>query len=140
YLEQGTNPHVSYLADMYAQNAHSLVRSILMTYAELNFILAEAVAKGWIASGTMADFYVEGIAASLAQYGIESGSLSVYNTVSHDHDAFDKNAFLAAARADIENAAGVAAQTEAILTQKWIALWMTPEGWLNWRRTNIPNL
>lgn len=29
---------------------------------------------------------------------------------------------------------------EQFLTQKWIACFMTPEFWFDWRRTGIPNL
>ena len=26
------------------------------------------------------------------------------------------------------------------MSQKWVALWMTPEFWFDWRRTGLPNL
>ena len=29
---------------------------------------------------------------------------------------------------------------EAIISQKWIALWMTSESWFDWRRTGFPKL
>jgi hypothetical protein len=47
------------------------------TYAELNFMLAEAKLKGWGGSRTAEQYYYAGIDASFQQYGVSSG-VTVY--------------------------------------------------------------
>jgi len=48
--EQGANnPHVSWLSDIYKQAKGPLLKSRLMSAAEVRFILAEAALKGWAA-------------------------------------------------------------------------------------------
>jgi len=42
----------------------------LITYAELNFIKAEAQLKGWGGSKTAEQYYYDGIDASFQQYGV----------------------------------------------------------------------
>ncbi|HWS01130.1 MAG TPA: SusD/RagB family nutrient-binding outer membrane lipoprotein, partial [Prolixibacteraceae bacterium] len=74
YTDLAANPHVSYLSDMYAMNVNPLVKAVLMSYAELNFIMAEARQRGWITTSTAVDYYKAGITASLRQYLIADGS------------------------------------------------------------------
>jgi hypothetical protein len=45
----------------------------IVTYAELNFMLAEAKLKFWGGSKTAEDYYYAGIDASFEQYGVSSG-------------------------------------------------------------------
>lgn len=139
YLEQGANPHTSYLADMYAENANPLVKSILMTYAEVNFLLAEAYYRGWIRNGSLSEYYAQGIEASLDQFKIADGSPSVYNSTTHELEIFDKMNFIQEAVKEFESVSSDE-QYVKLMTQKWVALWMTPEGYLNWRRTGLPDL
>jgi len=136
YLDQGANPHVSYLADMYAQNTAPLVKAVLMSYAELSFLLAEASLKGWIGENA-AQYYRKGIEGSLDQYEIASGNKSVYNTKNHDLVAFDRAAFLSGMDNEFTN--NPDRQHELLMSQKWVALWMTPEFWFDWRRTGLPS-
>ena len=49
----------------------------IATYAELNFMLAEAKLKGWGGSRTAEQYYYAGIDASFQQYGVSSG-VAVY--------------------------------------------------------------
>jgi hypothetical protein len=46
----------------------------IVTYAELNFMLAEAKLKGWGGSKTAEQYYYAGIDASFQQYGVSSGA------------------------------------------------------------------
>ncbi|MDD4189908.1 MAG: SusD/RagB family nutrient-binding outer membrane lipoprotein [Mangrovibacterium sp.] len=138
YIDNAANPHVSYLADKYMMNAHSLVKAVYMSYAELCFILAEARLKGWISTGTAVDYFEEGIEASLDQYAIEDGSQTVYNPLNHETVALNKNSFIAALGSQFEEA-GDHGQLELLMTQKWLALFMTPEFWFDWRRTGLPD-
>jgi hypothetical protein len=94
-------------------------KGLVMTYAEVLFLKAEAAQRGWI-SGDVQTYYEDGITASMNQYGQEvpSGYLSQPGV------QFDAN--------EAEKLIG---------TQKWIALFYTGmEGWFNWRRTGYPDL
>lgn len=139
YTDLASNPGVSYLANMYAQDANPLVKAVFMSYSELNFILAEAHAKGWITSSTAVEYYQAAVLASMKQYGIADGSLKVYNPVTDALDAWNETAFLTG----LANAFTAGDDTEKLtqlMTQKWIASFMTPEFWFDWRRTGLPNL
>lgn len=137
YLDQGANPHVSYLNTIYAQNTHPLVKTVLMSYSELNFLLAEAALKGWI-SGDAGALFRKGIESSLDQYQLSNGVEKVYDVRTHALVAFDRTNFLN----EWENRFNTAPEQrmELLMSQKWVALWMTPEFWFDWRRTGLPNL
>lgn len=96
--------------------------SYFMTYAEYSFIKAEAAERGWI-TGSAAQFYYDGIGASLKQWGVSSA---------------DSTAYLAQAK--IQYLGGTAGLAQ-IGVQKWIALFTQGfEAWSEWRRTGYPNL
>ncbi len=139
YVDQAANPNVSYLADIYAKDSNPLVKSVFMSYSELCFILAEARLKGWFTSGTAIDYYQAGIVASLSQYNIANGSTSVYNTKTHALTVFSQSAFLADLNTKFTSAASDDVRLSQLMTQKWIATFMTPEFWFDWRRTGMPN-
>lgn len=97
----------------------SIAQGMFMSYAELQFILAEAAQKGMI-SGDAKTFYENGIKASFAFYSLPlpAGYLES-NGVSYD----------------------AAKGLEQIGTQKWIALFFHGlEAWFDWRRTGLPAL
>jgi hypothetical protein len=76
-----------------------------MTYAEVEFLLAEATAKGWI-SGDIETHYRNGIEASMDQYNV-------------DYTPFGYTDFN-----DYYNTSGVAYSTITdIWEQKWLALY-----------------
>jgi hypothetical protein len=96
--------------------------SYFMTYAEYSFIKAEAAERGWIA-GSAAQFYTEGVTASLEQWGVSASAITAY---------------LAQPRITYTPGAAGLAQ---IGLQKWIALFTQGfEAWSEWRRTGFPNL
>lgn len=89
-------------------------------YAELSFTLAEAANRGWI-SANAADFYQEGIRASMQFYNINEAEV---------------NDYLLQAEVVYNSANGL----EQILTQKYLAMFLN-SGWepfYNNRRTGIP--
>lgn len=137
YLNAAANPHTSYLTDMYAQNNNTLVKAILMTSAEVKFLLAEASNRGWINRDALL-YYQEGIQLSFRQYGITDGATNaVYDSVNNTYLNFNEADYLANAQS-IYNSTNN--KLEAIMHQKWIALWLTSESWFDWRRTGLPNL
>jgi hypothetical protein len=140
YTEPAANPSVSYLADMYAQNANSLVNCVFMSYADLNFTLAEARLKGWISTSTAVDYYQAGVLASMQQYAIADGDLKVYNPANDALIAWNQTAFLADLATKFTSAATDDDRLAQLMTQKWLAGFMTPEFWFDWRRTGLPDL
>ncbi|KQS31187.1 SusD/RagB family nutrient-binding outer membrane lipoprotein [Dyadobacter sp. Leaf189] len=85
---------------------------VIMTLAELKFILAEAAVDGDITANAQT-LYEEGITASFAQYGLTPPA-----------------GYFAKAGA---------ASKEKILEQKWISLFgQGVEAWIEWRRTGLP--
>ncbi|MGH7662992.1 MAG: SusD/RagB family nutrient-binding outer membrane lipoprotein [Gemmatimonadaceae bacterium] len=96
----------------------------LMTYAEVEFILAEAAERGWI-SGSAAEHYEAGIRASMnmPNYGISSGEIDAYIV-----------------QPEIAYTAG-SARLDQIAFQKWLALYgQGAEAFAEYRRTNVPVL
>ncbi len=95
------------------------VNAPIMTYAELQFLLAEAAQKGYI-TGNATTYYEEGITASHAYYSIP-------------------------VPAGYRSSAGVVLDgtrdLAKIMTQKWISNFMNGyEAWLDIRRTGFPVL
>lgn len=87
-----------------------------MSNAELNFLMAEAVEKGYI-SGSASAYYEAGITASFAANGVAD------------------NGFIA------DNALSNATALQQIGTQNWLALYgQGIEGWTEWRRVGYPAL
>jgi hypothetical protein len=95
--------------------------NVLMSYAELLFVKAEAQQRGWIA-GSAATSYNEGIAASMEFYGIGSAAIAAY---------------LAQPSVVYNPVTGL----QQIALQKWIALFGDGvESWTTYRLTGVPNL
>lgn len=137
YLGGGSNPHASYLTEMYAENSNDLVRSVFMNCAEVDFTLAEASARGWI-TGDAYDYYKSGIENSFDQYAISDGDpSSVYDEANNTLIAFDQTAYIANAKTIYDNSSD---KLEPIINQKWISLWLMTESWFDWRRTGYPDL
>jgi len=89
--------------------------SMMMTYSEVLFLKAEAAAKGWIA-GDPAQYYRDGIRASMEQYGIDSAEIDAYLAQSSTQYAGLRSIYL----------------------QKWIALYGNgPEQFASWRRETV---
>jgi len=112
------NQHVSQLADIYRETGGSLLKSRLISAAEVHFILAEAALKGW-SVGNAKDHYEAGIRQSLATWGVEG-----------QFDAFMQGTDLA-----------YNGTLEQIMQQKWVASWTAAtESWFDFRRTGLPAL
>ena len=92
---------------------------VLMSYAELNLVKAEAALRGVTAAGDAAKAYEDGIKASMSYYQLTLPA-----------DYLTKNALKT----------GDAALTQ-VLEQKWITLFgQGVEAWTEFRRTGIPAL
>lgn len=117
--QKSENPHVSYLNDIYKNASGPLLRARLMSFAEVDFILAEAALKGWSVGGDAETYYNAAVKASLDTWGV-GGNYGNY----------------------IQGAAVAYNGTvEQIMTQKWIASWSAAqEAWFDYRRTGYPDL
>jgi hypothetical protein len=122
-------------------------------YAEMCFNIAEAINRGWIASGPLGNaeaYYKAGIETSMAFYGIpETGSFTAYflksgspgstatystETVSVDFD----NVYYT--QPSVKYAGNNATGLTQILQQKYLALFRHSglEGYYQFRRTGVP--
>lgn len=94
----------------------------LIGYAEQQFIIAEAINRGWL-SGDADSFYTKGIKASMDFYAISSADIMTF--LNNANVVYKGN-----------NANGL----EQILTQKYVAFFQNSEreAYFNYRRTGIP--
>lgn len=94
----------------------------LLTFSEVQFLRAEAAARGWNAGGTAAALYASGIEAAMNMYGVSAAETATYlaqPAVQYDAANWQRQ----------------------VGTQKWIALYMQgAEAWTEWRRTGYPQI
>jgi hypothetical protein len=113
-------------ANTYAQNSHvgelfhlPELEGVILDYAEVNFLLAEAAAKGLGIPGTAAAYYEEGIRASFDYWGVAG-----------------VEAYLAQPEVAYATAAGDWKQKIGV--QEWLAMYNRGfEGWNAWRRLDF---
>jgi hypothetical protein len=105
-------------------------RAIMMTYSQLQLLLAEARERGLISTGDAATFYNNGIQSNFdywralvpSSYGIDMNVPASYFTQSA-----------------VSYTGTSAEKLERIHFQKWIANYFTAlEGWFEWRRVGVP--
>jgi len=102
----------------------SLLKARVMTYAEQEFILAEAALKGLI-TGSAENYYNAGVIGAFSEIGLDAPTATNYLT--HSGVAFDNSS--------------TANALQEIITQKWIAnINNGLEGWIEYKRTGYPNL
>lgn len=113
-------------------------QTIIMSYSELQFILAEAREKDWITIGDAGEFYENGIRASF-EYYTERVSAGGWTEIAAAMQNTDLDAYLAQAQVALTGSS--AEKLGKIALQKWISLFYTGfEGWSDWRRTNMPEV
>ena len=115
-------------ANTYAANSHvgalfhqPDLEGVILDYAEVQFCLAEAAARGFAVNETAATYYENGIRASMEYWGV---------------DEADADAYLSTTQFAYATATGDWKQK--IGTQEWIALYNRGfEGWTAWRRLDF---
>lgn len=136
YLGNGLD-QTSTLGDYFTE---ATAPGMLMSYAELQFILAEAVQRGFITGSavTAQEYYEEGIHGSYNQFApqIVEGAI--------DLDGVDES-WTADSLADHyiarEGAWDPAKALELIGTERWLATFdQGLQSWIEWRRTGFPKL
>ncbi|WP_318344526.1 SusD/RagB family nutrient-binding outer membrane lipoprotein [Flagellimonas baculiformis] len=97
------------------------------TYAEVEFMLAEAAVRWGLAGGDPEVHYNAGVTAAMQYLSLYGGGATITNTEIND--------YLAANPFDAGNA------LEQINTQYWVAVFLNEyEAYANWRRTGFPTL
>jgi len=96
--------------------------AIIMSYAEVLFLRAEAAERGW-AAGSAGDLYAQAITAAMTELDVPAGDISAY-----------------LAQPSVQYKGGQAGLNQIYL-QKWISLFGNgPEAYAEWRRTGVPTL
>ena len=110
----------------------NVAKGIIMNYAELQFILAEAAEKGMINTATAESYYLKGIQANFAYYAAMVPAAYGIN-VNPDPTYYTQPA-VAYAGTSTEKLGKIA-------LQKWVSLFFNGlEGWFDWRRTGMPEV
>lgn len=119
--------------------------TVILGYAEQQFLLAEAAWRGWIAAPA-AGFYHEGIRTSFAFFGLKDGDNPVALEVRRDgttrQQAFTVPLQIEAYLARPEVQLGTGRQAlEQIINQKYLAMFMHTglQAYFDWRRTGLPS-
>lgn len=95
----------------------ALIKARVITYAEQQFALAEAVMKGYL-TGNATTYYNQGVEGAFAEIGLSTAQADSY--LSHTGVVFDNT-------------------LDKVITQKWLANINNGfEGWIEYRRTGIP--
>ncbi|MDF2157262.1 SusD/RagB family nutrient-binding outer membrane lipoprotein [Algoriphagus sp. CAU 1675] len=111
-------------------------QAILMSYAELQFVLAEARERGYISTGSAEEYYRNGIQASIDYYKERYEAIGLSQI--SEKLVVDESYF---AQADVAYTGTATEKLAKIGTQKWLALFFNGlEGWYDWRRTDYPKI
>lgn len=98
--------------------------AILLDYSEVEFLLAEAVERGFNVGGTAMEHYNKAVTASITYWGGTEAEATAY-----------------LAQPGVNYATAPGDWRQKIGTQKWIALYNRGfDAWLEWRRLDAPNL
>lgn len=111
------------VAGTFGTTAGKTTPTYLMTFAEQNFILAEAANRGMggVSAAAAKGYYDAGVTASITQWGGTAAQAAAY-----------------LATGNVAYKGGADGLTQ-ILMQKWIASFTQGgEAWSDWRRTGIP--
>ena len=101
--------------------------AFLVTAGQTNLLLAEARFRGWITTGSAAEYFANGISAHMDQLASYDAASAVA--------AADRDIYVAA------NPLSAGTELEQINTQYWIASFLNgPEAFANFRRSGFPAL
>jgi hypothetical protein len=100
------------------------LEGVLFDYAEVEFLLAEAIERGFTVPGTAAEHYANGIEASMEYWGVSGSDITDY-----------------LAQPEVAYATADGDWKQKIGSQLWIAYYNRGyEGWTMWRRLDFEGL
>lgn len=100
------------------------LEAVLIDYVEVEFLLAEAVERGYNVGGTAEEHYNNAVGGSILAWGGTADEVSTY-----------------LARTDVAYTTATGTYNQKIGDQKWIALYnRSVEAWAEWRRLDFPIL
>lgn len=107
-------------------------QALLMTYAELQFLLAEAREKELITTGNAETYYLNGINANFEYWrGVVPAQYNINLTMPANYLTQTGVAYTGTSQEKLAK----------IALQKWVALYFNGlEGWFEWRRTRMPEV
>lgn len=113
--------------------AHLEAPTVFQNYSEVEYLLAEATLRGWIAEETVQAHYNKGVLASIQLQTIYPNAISIEEASAAANLYLEKNPFLATSFEE---------QMEQIHIQFWVSQFMCSnvESYSNWRRTGYPQL
>lgn len=122
---------------------------IVIGYPELCFNIAEAANRGWIPGTSGSGWYLNGINASLAWYGLTDGAQVTVGMPIISPTGNNFSNVLGPVTVSVSNflaqpgvvyAGDNATGLTQILQQKYVAFWQNSgyEAYYNWRRTGVP--
>ncbi len=121
---EGTTNSKTTLSQPGAKLRAQTLPGVLVSYAQVELMLAEAVERGFAVGGTAESHYNAGVTASILEWGGTSAEATTY---------------LAAPNVAYATAPGTYKQK--IGYQYWVALYNQPvESWTQWRRLDYPQL
>lgn len=94
--------------------AEEQAKGIIMTNAEVKFILAEARLRGWISAGSAEDYYRKGIKSAMNYYDVSLPDTGAVTSVQEYYQQPEVS---------LSKANGQAQKLQYIGKQKWMALW-----------------
>ncbi|MBX0334005.1 SusD/RagB family nutrient-binding outer membrane lipoprotein [Pontibacter sp. HSC-14F20] len=107
-----------------AKVADPTFEALLLDYAEVEFLLAEAVERGYNVGGTAAEHYNKGVTASITYWGGTEAQATAYLQ-----------------QPSVSYASAPGDWKQKIGTQEWIALYNRGyDAWVTWRRLDAPTL
>jgi hypothetical protein len=124
---------------------------LLISASESYFLRAEGTLRGWnMGSGTVKDFYENGVKASFDQYGLFGADNYLISMKTPKPYVDPKNPANNVGGSDInlskitvrwDDTAPFETKLERVITQKWIAIYPDgEEAWAEFRRTGYPKL
>jgi hypothetical protein len=128
----------SYGSSDFSIQKSPLAGGVIMSYAELQFIFAEAAAKNWISTGTAADHYYKGIASAI-NYWVPAFPSAISDPVFTAYIGSNSGIEWDDAL-PLDNATGDS-KMERIHLQKYYSLFLNDfQQWFEYRRTGHPIL
>lgn len=131
------NRRLTGFSNLIAQTKDNRLRAVMMESSEMMFLLAEARQKGWISSGTVKDYYENGIKLSFERWEIKDGA-KPESHIGSDEIVDDFKAYYAKPEVALE---GSSSDLDKIALQKWLSLLVTnhSEAFTEVRRTKKPD-